>query len=290
VGFTGFVAERHAVGDAEYAVFEGGAGEAVLLLHGFPETHECWWHVAPALATSHRVIAVDLRGYGASSAPAGGPRGEGYSKREMAAELVALMAARGCQSFTVVGHDRGARVAFRMALDHPHVVTHLVVINIVPTIDQFDRMGGGPSLGYWPWFLLAQPAPLPERLLVADPDAVLEHAFDTWASSPAAMDGERRAAYRAAMTPGTVEAMCGDYRASFHLDRDHDAADRDAGHRIAAPTLVVTGADEAQLEDAAAVWHRWVVDPTVVSVPGGHFVPEESPEELLAELQRFLGA
>jgi haloacetate dehalogenase len=286
VAWAGFENGRVAIGEADYAVTRGGHGPPLLLLHGFPQTHACWSGVAPALARRHTVIAPDLRGYGASRAPAGGPRGEGYSKREMARELVELMAQLGHERFAVVGHDRGARVAYRMAIDVPDRVERVAVLNIVPTLDQFARMGGGPSLGYWPWFLLAQPAPFPERLIGADPGALLDHAFDTWASRPESIGA--RADYLAALTPDTVAAMCGDYRASFHLDRVHDAADRDAGRLIAAPVLVITGADEAQLADAPVVWAGWADDLTAARVPGGHFVPEEAPDELVAVLTPFL--
>jgi haloacetate dehalogenase len=240
------------------------------------------------LARDHAVGAPDLRGYGASRAPPGVPHGEGYDKRTMAGELVALMAARGHEQFAVAGHDRGARVAFRMALDHPDRVTRLAVLNVVPTADQFERMGGGPSLGYWPWFLLAQAAPFPERMIAGDPAGLLEHVFDTWSSRPAAITAARRAAYLEALTPETIAAMCGDYRASFHLDREHDAEDRAAGRRLTVPTLVVTGADETQLADAPDVWRRWADDLTTAAVPGGHFVPEEAPEELATQLAEFL--
>jgi haloacetate dehalogenase len=147
-------------------------------------------------------------------------------------------------------------------------------------------MGGGPSLAYWPWFLLAQPAPFPERLVGAAPAALLDHAFDTWASRPHSI--YHRADYLAALTPETIAAICGDYRAGFHLDRVHDSADREAGRRITAPLLVVTGADEAQLADAPEVWAGWADDLTAARVPGGHFVPEEAPEELVAVLMPFL--
>lgn len=280
---------RCAIGDASYFLAQGGAGPPVLLLHGFPETHVCWDRVAPRLTAAHRVVAPDLRGYGASRAPAGGPAGEGYAKREMAAELVALMAALGHERFAVVGHDRGARVAYRLALDHPERVTRVAVLNVVPTIDQFERMAGGPSLGYWPWYLLAQPAPFPERMLGADPAALLEHVFDTWPSRPEAIGPERREAYRRAMTPPTIAAMCADYRASFHLDRRHDADDRAAGRRIDAPLLAVIGGDETQLADAEDVWRPWARELIATQVPGGHFIPEEAPEELTELLLDFLG-
>jgi haloacetate dehalogenase len=164
------------------------------------------------------------------------------------------------------------------------------VLNVLPTIDQFERMGRGPSLGYWPWFLLAQPAPLPERLLLADPAAILEHVFDTWPSDPSAIGAAQREAYLRALTPSTAAAMCGDYRASFHLDREHEAGDRAAGNRIACPTLIVTGEDEVQLADADRVWAPWAEDLTVTRVPGGHFIPEESPEQLSETLLQFLDA
>ncbi len=288
VPLPGFEDERREVGDASYFVAQGGAGPPALLLHGFPETHACWHRVAPELAGAHRVVAPDLRGYGATAAPAGGPHGEGYSKREMAAELVALMADLGHERFAVVGHDRGARVAFRLALDHPERVSRVALLNVVPTVDQFERMGAGPSLGYWPWFLLAQPAPFPERMVGADPGALLEHVFGTWASRPDAIGPESRDAYRRAMTPETIAAMCADYRASFHLDRAHDAGDRAAGRRIAVPVLVVVGEDEAQLADAPDVWRTWAADLTATSVPGGHFIPEEAPRELAEILAAFL--
>jgi haloacetate dehalogenase len=285
---SGFEETRVVVGEASYFVAHGGSGPPVLLLHGFPETHVCWQQTAPRLRAACRVVAADLRGYGASRAPAGGPRGEGYSKREMAGELVALMAGLGHERFAVVGHDRGARVAFRLALDHPGRVTRVALLNIVPTIDQFERMGAGPSLGYWPWFLLAQPAPFPERMIGADPDGLLEHVFATWTSRPDAVTGESRDAYRRALTPPTIAAMCADYRASFHLDRQHDSQDRAAGRGIAVPVLVVVGDDETQLRDAPEVWRSWAGDLTVTHVPGGHFIPEEAPQQLADILAAFL--
>jgi haloacetate dehalogenase len=260
----------------------------VLLLHGFPETHLCWHRVAPRLPLAHTVVAPDLRGYGASEAPPGGPHGEGYSKREMAAELVELMAALGHERFAVVGHDRGARVAYRLALDHPERVTRVALLNVVPTVDQFERMGGGPSLGYWPWFLLAQPAPFPERVVGAEPAALLDHVFNTWPSDPDAIPAHNRDAYLEALTPSTIAAMCADYRASFHVDREHESADRAAGRRIAAPALVVTGEAETQLADAPDVWRAWADDLTATRVPGGHFIPEEAPEQLADVLTDFL--
>jgi haloacetate dehalogenase len=198
------------------------------------------------------------------------------------------MAACGHNRFAVVGHDRGARVAFRLALDHPERVTRAALLNIVPTIEQFERMAAGPSLGYWPWFLLAQPAPFPERIISADPGEVLRHIFTTWSSRPERISPESRDAYLRALTPPTIAAMCADYRASFHLDREHDADDRANGRRITAPVLVVTGEDETQLADAPDVWRAWTEDLTAARVPGGHFIPEEAAEELAGVLGDFL--
>jgi haloacetate dehalogenase len=288
MSLPGFEDRRCAIADTSYFVACGGSGPPLLLLHGYPETHVCWEEIAPELAAGHGVVAPDLKGYGASRAPAGGPHGEGYTKREMAAELVELMSALGHERFAVVAHDRGARVAYRLALDHPERVTRAALLNVVPTIDQFERMGGGPSLGYWTWFLLAQPAPFPERIIGAEPDALLEHVFATWPSRPDAIVPAHRDAYLRAMTPDTIAAMCADFRASFHLDREHDADDRAAGRRITAPVLVVVGADETQLADAPDVWRGWAEDVTATQVPGGHFNPEEAPRELARELAAFL--
>jgi haloacetate dehalogenase len=279
---------RIALGDAEYLAAFAGSGPPVLLLHGFPQTHYCWRRVVAALAERHAVVAADIRGYGETTAPPGGPRGEGYSKREMGGELVELMAALGHPRFAVVGHDRGARVAYRMALDQPGRVERLAVLNVVPTVDQFERMGAGVSLGYWPWFLLAQPAPFPERLLAGSAELVLRFAFDSWAERPEAIGLDALAAYVAVLDDATAAAMCADYRASFWLDRADDEADRSAGRRITCPVLVLTGAAETQLADAGDVWRRWADDVRAATVPGGHFVPEEAAEQLAAALLEFL--
>jgi haloacetate dehalogenase len=290
VGLPGFSEARQAIGNADYFVATKGEGPPVLLLHGFPETHFCWHELAPRLATDHAVVAPDLRGYGASRAPAGGPHGEGFSKREMAAELVELMSALGHERFAVVGHDRGARVAYRLALDHPDRVSRVAILNTVPTVDQFERMGAGPSLGFWTWYLLAQPAPFPERLLEADPAGVLNHVFATWAADPDAIGTKAREAYLEALDPSTIAAMCGDFRASFHIDRGHDSEDREAGRRIAAPLLLVTGEEEVGLADAPDVWRAWADDVTATRVAGGHFNPEEAPAEVYAALTAFVEA
>ena len=278
---------RLRIGKTDYLVALVGSGEPVLLLHGFPQTHYCWRRIIPTLAPGHAVIAPDLRGYGGSRADPGGPHGEGFTKREVAAELVALMGELGFERFTVVGHDRGARVAYRMALDAPDRVERLVLLNVIPTVDQFRRMADGLSLGYWPWFLLAQPAPFPEQLIAAAPEHILRFAFDSWSDDASAIDANAFGVYLGALTRQTASSICGDFRASFWLDREHEKADREAGRRIASPTLVITGAAETQLADAGEVWRAWTTDLRAETVPGGHFIPEEAPQALADALARF---
>jgi len=279
---------RFAVRGADYLVASAGSGRPVLLLHGFPQTHYCWRGVVPTLAERYTVVAPDLRGYGGTTAPEGGPEGQGFSKREMATDLVELMAILGLERFAVVGHDRGARVAYRMALDFPERADQLVVLNVIPTLEQFERMGSAPSLGFWPWFLLAQPAPFPERLIAAAPEHFLRFVFDSWAHDPAAIDAEAFDEYLRALREATIASICADYRASFWFDRIDDAADREAGNRIECPTLIITGQEETQLADAATVWRGWARHMRSATLPGGHFIPEESAQPLAAALLDFL--
>jgi haloacetate dehalogenase len=208
----------------------------------------------------------------------------------MALDLVQLMDALEFRRFAVVGHDRGARVAYRMALNHPERVERLAVLNIVPTLDQFERMSGGPSLGYWPWFLLAQPEPFPERLVAAEREHFLRFIFDSWANDRDAIDATALAEYLAALDATTIAAICADYRASFWLDRKDDAADRRSHRRIECPVLVVTGEAESQLADAAAVWSAWASSLRARTLPSGHFIPEEAADQLAEALLEFLAA
>src|ERR687887_42671 len=255
-----FAAAEVRAGEIDIFVRWHGSGPPLLLLHGFPQTHLMWRSVAPLLARRFTVVCADLCGYGRSECPASTPDHAPYAKRAMAHDMVLVMERLEFPHFAVAGHDRGARVAYRLALDHPNTVDRLAVLNIVPTLEQFKRMSGGPSLGYWPWFLLAQPAPFPERLLEGGREHFLRFVFDSWTDDRGAVDETAFAEYLAAFDASTIAAMCADYRASFWVDREHDAADRRAGHRIECPVLVATGAAETQLADAADVWSAWTVN------------------------------
>ena len=283
-----FEYRRIEIGPTSYRPGVAGEGPAVLLLHGFPQTHHCWHAVAPGLAEARTVVVCDLKGYGASRSAPGGPLGEGYSNRERGAELVELMGSLGIERFAVIGHDRGGRVAYRMALDHPDAVERLGVLNIVPTVDQFERMAEGASLGYWPWYFLAQPPPFAERVIAASAEYVLREILSSWPASPEAIPEESVQRYLEGFDETTIPGMCADYRASFHLDRQTDAEDRRAGRRIRCPVLVHWGAEETALADSLEVWRGWADEVEGGPLPSGHFIPEEAPAELLASLRGFL--
>jgi|SRR5215211_1544488 len=288
-GIAGFEYRALAVGPTSYRPGVAGAGPPVLLLHGFPQTHYCWHRVAPGLTAANTVVVCDLKGYGESRSVPGGPLGEGYSNRERAAELVELMAELGFERFAVAGHDRGGRVAYRMALDHPDAVERLCVLNIVPTVDQFERMAGEASLDYYPWFLLAQPPPFSERLVAASAEYFLRHTLSSWAATPCAIGEEAVDRYARAFTPEAISGICADFRAAFHIDRPMDAEDRRVGRAIGCPVLVHWGAEEGSMSDAPLrVWRRWAADVRGAPLPSGHFVPEEAPEQLLGSLRAFL--
>ena len=276
------------VGPTSYRPGVAGEGPPVLLLHGFPEAHHCWHRVAPGLASGRTVVLCDLKGYGESRSEPGGELGEGYSNRDRAGELVELMGQLGFERFSVVGHDRGGRVAYRMALDHPGAVEQLGVLNIVPTVDQFERMAESASLGYWPWYFLAQPPPFAERVIAASAEFVLRDILASWPASPDAIPEESVQRYLEGFNERTIPGMCSDYRASFHIDRRTDAEDREAGRRIGCPVLVHWGAEESALADSLEVWGRWADSVEGGPLPSGHFIPEEAPGELTASLERFL--
>lgn len=286
----GFKCRLLDVGRESVFIHEGGAGPAVLLLHGFPETSLMWHRVAPLLAADFTVVAADLPGYGRSSCPDDSDGHAAMSKRKMAATLVAAMRAAGHDRFAIIGHDRGGRVAYRAALDHPDRISRIAVLDIVPTFEVWERADARLALAFWPFSLLAQPWPLPERLLSAAPDAVVDNAIAEWGSSPEAFPGWLRDAYVDALRdPAHVHAICEEYRAAAGVDREDDKADLDAGRRIGCPVLALwsdRGALASWYEDAGGplgVWRHWARDARGRAVSGGHFFPEERPG-LTAEL------
>ena len=265
----------------------GGSGPAVVLLHGFPQTHLMWRHVAADLAADHTVICPDLRGYGASDRPAE-TDGSVYAKRTMAADVVELARRLGHDRFALAGHDRGALVAFRAALDHPGAVTHLACLDVLPTLDMWDVMHGVSAAVGFHLYLMAQPPGLPERMIGADPDAFFGYFLDGWTADPRAIPDDVRAAYLSACRDA-VPSIVADYRASAGIDVEHDRADRDAGRTLAMPVGVLQQDWGAALGyDAAAVWRAWAPDLRHTTVTCGHFMAEESPGEVVKALRDLL--
>jgi len=293
--FDEFDAALVDVGDTNIFVRRSGAGPGLLLLHGFPQTHLMWRHVAPLLARDFRVVCADLRGYGASGKPTSSPDHAPYAKRALALDMRRLMEAQGFPRFSVVGHDRGGRVAYRLALDHPDSVERLALLDVIPTSEAFDRADARFALAFWPWSLLAQPEPLPERLLLAAPDAVVEDALSGWGSDASTFPAEVRDAYVAALRDSeTVHAVCEEYRAAATLDRAHDLADLARGRHIQSRVLVLWGAGgplDTWYQAAGGplgIWRRWAEDVRGRSIVGGHFFPEQNPTETAEQLRAFL--
>lgn len=284
-------------GETSIFVRWSGSGPPILLLHGFPQTHLMWSSVAPMLARNFTVVCADLRGYGRSGCPVSTSDHAPYAKRAMARDMVIVMEQLGLSRFSVVGHDRGGRVAYRMALDHPGRVERLAVLDVLPTGDVWDRADAKFALAYWPWSLLAQPEPFPERILEAAPDAIIDNALGGWGSPTSVFPPEVRAAYvQALRDPDHVHAICEEYRAAAAIDREHDKADRAAGRRIACPLLVLWSAggalDTWYVEESGpmALWRAWSDDVQGRSLNAGHFFPEEAPEQTADALNRFFAA
>ena len=281
--FEGFRLSTIDTGEAAIRVRQGGSGPPLLLLHGNPQTHAMWHKVAPRLAQRFTVVATDLRGYGDSSKPADAPDHAPHSKRAMARDQIAVMRRLGFERFFVAGHDRGGRCAYRMALDHPDAVAKLAVLDIIPTGEHFRRTDMRFALAYWHWFFLAQPYPLPEQLIGADPDGYcLRGRRQLFAP-------EALAEYlRCFRDPETRHAICEDYRAGATVDFALDAADY-GKRRIACPTLVLWGArgPVGSWYDVPAIWRDWADDVRGRALDCGHFLPEEAPEATYAELAEF---
>ena len=282
--FEGFVRRTLDVGEATLRVRISGHGPGLLLLHGHPQTHVMWHQVAPRLAERFTVVAPDLRGYGENSNPASTSDHEPYSKRAMARDGIRLMAHLGFDRFAVVGHDRGARVAYRLALDHPAPVERLAVLDIIPTGEVFRRISFDVAMAYAGWFFLAQPAPRPETIIGQNPDAYSfagkQHLF-----APEALADDRRAVAQLE----TIHAVCEDYPAGASFDRSLDDADR-GQRRITCPLLALWAAhdDMGKLFDVLGICRDWADDVQGTAIDAEHYLPEEAPDEVLAELLPFL--
>jgi haloacetate dehalogenase len=285
---TGFEQVRVAAAGAQINVVHGGTGAPLLLLHGYPETHAMWHRVAPALATRFHLVCPDLRGYGDSSKPASAPDHAPYSKRVMARDMVKVMAHLGYACFGVAGHDRGARVAHRLALDHPAAVTRACVMDIAPTHHMFHTADRHFATGYYHWFFLIQSDGLPERMIGADPAYYLTEKLRRWSARGADFDPAAVAEYvRCFSDPATIHATCEDYRAAASIDLEHDEADLE--RRIECPLLVLWGERGFvhRTYDVLEVWRGHATQIQGKALDCGHFLPEEAPAEVEAELMRF---
>lgn len=297
--FPGFKSGYFDTEEGSVFVRHGGEGPPVLLLHGFPQTHACWHRIAPELAKSYHVVCMDMRGYGWSSAPRGSADHATYSKRAMGRDAVRVMSQLGHTQFALVGHDRGARVGYRLALDHPGRLTHFALLDIVPTITAWQRIEAG-EIPAAHWEFLARPHPEPEDAIGKDPIAFFDKLMAGWTlnGNLDAFDPRALASYRASNSdPSRIHAFCEDYRAGATLDRAQDEADLAAGKTILCPTLVVwgefylTGSDDPNAKNALDYWKAtFAPEAQGAMVSSGHFVAEEAPVETLKALTRFLSS
>ncbi len=289
--FEGFSDVSATVDGIKIHALMAGAGPALLLLHGHPQTHAIWHKVAPTLARQFTVVVADLRGYGDSGKPPGEPDHANYAKRRMALDQVRLMQALGLPTFAVIGHDRGGRVAARMALDHPDVVSRLVTLDVAPTLAMYQQTSFEFARAYWHWFFLVRPSPFPETLIRADPDLYLKQTMGARSAGLKPFAPEAYAAYlRCLSDPATAHGICEDYRASVGIDLEHDQADLAAGKQIQCPFLALWGRDGVieRCFDPLAEWRRWNPGVKGMALPCGHYIPEEAPEVLLDHALAFL--
>jgi haloacetate dehalogenase len=287
--FEGFATKKIKASSAEIHLVQGGKGPPLLLLHGYPQTHAIWHRIAPELAKRFHVVAADLRGYGDSSKPHGLPDHSTYSKRAMALDQVEVMRALGYEAFRVVGHDRGARVAHRMALDHPKAVQKLAVLDIVPTRTMYGRVTREFAKAYYHWFFLLRPEPVPETLIGGNPEFYLKSHLGTRHAGLKPFAPEALAEYiRCFSDPATIHASCEDYRAAESIDLEHDELDIDT--KVQCPLLVLWGkhGTVARCFTPVEDWKERAADVRGRALDCGHYLPEEAPEELLAELVNFL--
>ncbi|WP_273805403.1 MULTISPECIES: alpha/beta fold hydrolase [unclassified Pseudomonas] len=288
--FAGFAQRRLDVDGVELNCRIGGQGPALLLLHGHPQTHVMWHRVAPRLAERFTLVAADLRGYGDSAKPDAGA--EAYSKRTLAQDNVTLMRLLGHDRFAVLAHDRGARVAHRLALDHPETVERLMLLDIAPTLAMYRQTDEAFARAYWHWFFLIRPAPLPERLIEADPEGYLKGVMGTRSAGLAPFPPEVLAEYlRCLSLPGTARGICEDYRASAGIDLAHDQADLDAGRRLELPLRILWGAEGTvgRCFDPLAEWRQVATQVSGRALPGGHYLAEELPDLVADEALAFFG-
>lgn len=289
---TGFTQSYVQCGDVRLSVHRAGQGTPLIALHGYPQNHHCWAKVAPALAEHFDVIIPDLRGYGDSDAPADDPDHLTYSKRQMATDIVALMDALDIPEAHILGHDRGGRLAYRLALDHPRRVHKLGIIEIVPTGDFWASWDANLAMKAYHWTFLAQPAPLPERMIGADPAGYIDWTLQAWTQGKSldVFAPEALESYRAqAADPAHLHAMCADYRAGATFDKTLDEADRAAGRKIAAPLhfLWAKAGFPAQTGDPADLWRAWADQVSDDSCDCGHFAMEEAPQDVVAAFLPF---
>jgi len=268
----------------------GGAGPPLLLLHGHPQTHAIWHRLAPALAERFTVVAADLRGYGDSSKPAGAADHSNYAKRAMALDQLSLMRGLGFDRFDVLAHDRGARVAHRLAMDHPEAVRRLVLLDVAPTLAMYEQTSQAFARAYWHWFFLIQPAPLPERLIQADPAAYIRDVMGRRSAGLAPFDPLALAEYQRCLAlPGAAHGLCEDYRAAAGIDLDHERSDRDAARLIEPPLLALWGAQGVvhQCFRPLDEWRRVARDVSGGPLACGHYIAEEAPQALLEQVLPF---
>ena len=271
----------------------GGAGPALLMLHGDPQTHLCWHYIAPKLTDRFTVVLTDIRGRGETHKPGHDAEQNAYSKRDMAAEQFEVMRSLGHDKFALVAHDRGARVARRLALDHPAAVSQMVVMDIIPALDFYACSNAQIAQDYFYFSFLTQDYPVPETLIAGDPEAFLKLILMGLSDKPVHYDPLALQAYlEANTTPEAITAMCECFRAGFHIDRQHDQTDRDVGKKIACPTLVMWGERGVVGKhfDMTGIWRGWCEQPEFAPMPSGHFIPEEVPDDALAALNGFLSA
>jgi len=288
--FAGFQKQKRHVNGVDISFRMGGTGPGLLLLHGHPQTHVIWHKVAPRLAEHFTVVAADLRGYGDSSRPPADAEHRNYSKRTMAMDNIELMGSLGFDRFSVLAHDRGARVAHRLALDHPHAVQRMALLDIAPTLAMYAQTDETFARAYWHWFFLIRPAPLPESLIEANPEQYLRSVMGSRSAGLTPFTEEAFAEYlRCLQLPGSARGICEDYRAAASLDLEHDRADLTAGHRLEMPLLALWGAEGTvgRCFDPLKEWQKVATNVRGTALPAGHYLAEQAPELLLEAVQDF---